>query len=140
MAYNICFLNIRSLHKHNDLVRTDHILSACHLNIYCETRVAATDNANIYNIDRFQTVMYPHTAVSGQRSHYGLAIFSQLPVLDTCQPVTFASSFGSVECSLVQVPLTANITSCRFHVHSHRTTQPLRWTKSCTYTTKVCTY
>ena len=66
--------------------------------------------------------MYPHAAVNGQRSHYGLAIYSQLPVLDTCQPVTFASSFGSVECSLVQVPLTANITlslACIYRRHSY---------------------
>jgi len=37
-------------------------------------------------------------------------VYSQLAILDTCQPVTFASSFDSVECSLVQVPLTANAT------------------------------
>ena len=107
-ALQICFFNVRSLHKHIDLVRSDHILSTCHVNMYCETRVAPTDDIDMYSINTFQTVMYPHAAATGQRPHYGLAVYSKLPVLQTCQPVTFASSFGSVECSLVQVPLTAN--------------------------------
>jgi len=64
----------------------------------------------MYNIDTFQTVMYSHAAVTGQRPHYGLAVYSKLPVLNICQPVTFATTFGSVECALVQIPLTANIT------------------------------
>jgi len=108
-SFKICFLNVRSLHEHIDIIRTDHILSACHVNMYCETRVAATDNLNMYNIDTFQTVMYPHAAVSGHRPHYGLAVYSKLPVLNSCQPVTFASSCDSVECSLLQVALSANI-------------------------------
>ena len=47
-ALQIVFFNVRSLNKHIELVRSDHILSTCHVNMYCETRVAPTDDIDMY--------------------------------------------------------------------------------------------
>jgi len=52
--------------------------------------------------------MYPSTSQSS-RPHYGLAVYSRLPVLQSCQPVSLANSCGTVECTLVQVAVQPSV-------------------------------
>jgi len=63
-SLHVAFLNTRSLHKHIDLIRHDQVLSASHINLYCETRVADTDSSDTYRVNSFQAIMYPSTSQS----------------------------------------------------------------------------
>ena len=100
---------MRSLHQHTDLVRHDQILSASHINLFCETRVSHTDCVDMYNIDNFNVIMHPSHSSNNRRPHYGLALYSKLPTLQSCQPVSLASSYGTVECALLQVAVEPSI-------------------------------
>jgi len=99
-SLQVTFLNERSLHKHISLLQNDPILSASHISLYCEIRLAHTDPLDQYNIDSFQAVMYPSHSSSTKRP---LSLYSKLPVLQSCQPVSLADSFGADKCALVQV-------------------------------------
>jgi len=81
---SITFLNVRSLHKHVDLVCNDPILSASQINVYCETRTSGTDCSDTYNIDGFHSVMYHSMSQTSSRPHYGMAFYSKLPILQSC--------------------------------------------------------
>jgi len=102
-SIHITFLNVRSLHKHIDLLRHDPVISASHINLFCETQVSHSDCVNMYNFETFNTIMYPSHSSGNRRPHYGLALYSKLPVLQSCQPVSLAKSNGTVECALLQV-------------------------------------
>jgi len=108
-SLHITFLNVRSLHKHIDLVRNDPILSASHINVYCETRTSDTDCSDTYNIDGFYSVMYHSQSQTSSRPHYGLALYSKLQILQSCQLVSFAESLGTVECALLQAAVEPSV-------------------------------
>jgi len=112
----VTFLNVRSLHKHIDLVRNDSVLSASHINVYCETRTSDTDCSDVYNIDGFHSVMYHSQSQTSSRLHYGLAVYSKLQILQSCQLVSFAKSFGTVECALLQVAVEHPV--CRMSIQT----------------------
>jgi len=108
-TFQVTFLNVRSLHKHIDLVRNDAWLSPCQIIVFCETRVADSDSADMYSIDGFNVMTFPSTSNSNTRPHYGLAIYSRQPVLQSCQPVSLADSCGTVECALAQVAVDQSV-------------------------------
>lgn len=104
--YQIVFLNARSLHKHISCIRKDHFLLACDLLLFCETRVSPTDNDDFYQIDDFNHVQFPDVSRE-QRSYYGLALYSKLPIVFSQQSLTLAddSSHGTVEAFLTVVAI-----------------------------------
>ena len=112
-SLHVAFLNTRSLHKHIDLIRHDQVLSASHINLYCETRVADTDSSDTYRVNSFQAIIctpVPHrVCVPQYLTEYGLAVYSRLPVLQSCQPVLLANSCGTAECTLVQVAVQPSV-------------------------------
>ena len=50
----------------------------------------------MYDIQTFNVLMYPSHSSGTRRPHYGLALYSKLPVLQSCQPVSLANSNGTV--------------------------------------------
>ena len=101
------FLTVRSLHKHIDCIRHDRSLLTCDIHTYCETRVSPNDSTQLYEIDNFNSVMYPAYSRTNKRSHYGLAAYSKLALTHSIQPFTMApqSSHGTAECALMCVVL-----------------------------------
>ena len=108
-TFNILFLNVRSLHKHIAEVRHDHIIAACDVCIFCETRAADTDDDAMYHIDHFNHIIHCSSHNSRQRPHYGLALYSKLPVIHRPQPVTLATSNDTVECSVIRIALQPSV-------------------------------
>ena len=108
-TFQVTFLNVRSLHKHIDLVRNDAVLSPCQIIVFCETRIADSDHVDMYRLDNFNVIMYPSHSTNTARPHYGLAVYSKLPVLQSCQPVSLADTYGAAECALVQVAVQPSV-------------------------------
>jgi len=108
-TFNILFLNVRSLHKHIDAVRHDHIITVCDVCMFCETRIAETDDDDMFHIDNFNSIIHRSSHNSHQRPHYGLALYSKLPVIHTSQPVTLSSSNNAVECSVIKIALQPSV-------------------------------
>jgi len=71
-TFQVPFLNVRSLHKHIDLVRNDAWLSPCQIIVFCETRVADSDSPEMYRINGFNVMTFPSTSNSNAKPHYGL--------------------------------------------------------------------
>ena len=63
----------------------------------------------MYNIDNFSVIMHPSHSSNNRRPHYGLALYSKLQTLQSCQPVSLATSYGTVECALLQVAVEPSI-------------------------------
>ena len=63
----------------------------------------------MYNVDNFNVIMHPSHSFNNRRPHYGLALYSKLQTLQSRQPVSLASSYGTVECALVQVAVEPSI-------------------------------
>jgi len=108
-TFNILFLNVRSLHKHIAEVRHDHVITACDVCIFCETRTADTDDDDMYHIDNFNHIIHCSSHNSRQRPHYGLALYSKLPVIHRSQPVTLATSNDTDECSVIRIALQPSV-------------------------------
>jgi len=105
LCYQVAFLNVRSLHKHIHCIRSDHSLLACDVHMYCETRMAAQDSPDVYQLDNFHCVAFPGYSRTNQRSHYGLAVYSKVPLIHSVQPFSLAaeSSHGTGECVFMPV-------------------------------------
>ena len=73
--------------------------------MFCETRVADSDDDDMFHIDHFNTVIHRSSHNSRQRPHYGLPLYSKLPLIHTSQPVTLSTSNGTLECSLIRIAL-----------------------------------
>jgi hypothetical protein len=95
--YHFAFLNARSLHKHINCIRHDPLLTSCDLNFFCETRTSHNDGDDFYSLPDFEGRMYHDTYDATQRSHYGLVMYSKLPILFSQQPVTLSSSHATTE-------------------------------------------
>jgi len=108
-TFNILFLNVRSLHKHIAEVRHDYVITACDVCIFCETRAADTDDDNMYHINHFNHIIHCSSHNSHQRPHYGLALYSKLPVIHRSQPVTLATSNDTVECLVIKIALQPSV-------------------------------
>lgn len=128
----IAFLNVRSLHKHIDYVRSDYSLQHCEIQIYCETRVSHKDSAHMYELNGFHNVMYP-APLQDQRSHYGLAFYSKLPIIHTEQPFSIVpNSAHNTECAVMSLEVSPHVlltVACVYRrpdpdVHSFRRSIP----------------
>jgi hypothetical protein len=95
--YHIAFLNARSLHKHINCIRHDPLLTSCDLNFFCETWTSHNDGDDFYTLPDFEGRIYHDTYHATRRSHYGLAMYSKLPILFSQQPVTLSSSHATTE-------------------------------------------
>jgi len=104
----ISFLNVRSLHKHIDHVRSDHNLQHCQIQMYCETRVSQQDPTDMYKLDSYQDSMYPTPSQTGVRSHYGLALYSKLRIIHTEQ-VLMMSNSSHTECAVMSVEVDIDV-------------------------------
>jgi len=59
---------------------------------------------------RLSCTPVPHrVCVPQYLTEYGLAVYSRLPVLQSCQPVLLANSCGTAECTLVQVAVQPSV-------------------------------
>ena len=78
-CHKIVFLNVRSLHKHIDDVKSDFTLMACHVEMFCETRLMNydTENTNSYHIQDYQNVLFEGHSARIIRSTYGLAFYTK---------------------------------------------------------------
>jgi len=60
----------------------------------------------MYKIKNNTMMQYPSCSHTHIRTHYGITLYSKLPVMHSSQPVTMADFGDSVECTLLQVALT----------------------------------
>jgi len=98
-CYHVGFLNVRSLHEHIECVQKDHFITACDVNLFCETCTSSSDVADYYQLPDFNCMLYHDTSSDLHRSHYGLTLYSKSPVLFSHQvnTLTEQSSHRSVE-------------------------------------------
>jgi endonuclease/exonuclease/phosphatase family metal-dependent hydrolase len=111
----VAFLNVRSLCKHIEDVRHDFGLMACDVCIFCETRLMLSDiqkNADMYSLPGYELSVYEGSVFSDEpavnRSHYGLTVYSRLPVKHSFKAVTMSNQLP-VECVISQIELKSGI-------------------------------
>jgi len=99
---SIAFLNARSLHKHIDDIRNHHTLMSCDIHMYCETRATQDEftQSDMYAIPGFKYFMFEGSKQPGERSHYGIAIYSRHPILSSCKSLSITDSCNT-ECALL---------------------------------------
>ena len=108
----VAFLNARSVHAHFQSIVTDQSLMACHVHMYCETFMNSEEmRCGTYNIDGYSSLIYPSQCPMGSRPHYGLALYSSLPIVHSQQLASIQDRpvVSNIECVLIVVQLSTDI-------------------------------
>ena len=78
----LCYLNVRSLHKHIEDIRKDLIYLSADINIFTETRFNSQDNNDMYDIAGYVLFRNDNlNSSNGSRPHGGTAVYSKIPYL-----------------------------------------------------------
>lgn len=78
----LCYLNVRSLHKHIEDIRKDLIYLSADINIFTETRFNSQDNNDMYDIAGYVLFRNDNlNSSNGSRSYGGTAVYSKIPYL-----------------------------------------------------------
>ena len=111
----LAFHNVRSLHKHMEDVKHDASLMACDICMFAETRLLHSDLQSPdhsftippYHLSLFEGIQSPS---SPNRTPYGLAVYSRLPVSKSLQPLSMSAQSCNSECAIIQLALASGST------------------------------
>ena len=107
-AFEICFLNSRSLHRHIEDIQKDLNYSNMDVNVFSETRLCYLDSDTDYSITGY-TLFRNDTQldVFNTRPYGGTAVYSKIPFLPG-YPV--CNNTGGVEITIIKVTTNPHIT------------------------------
>jgi DNA replication protein DnaC len=80
VAFKLCYLNTRSLHKHIDDIRHDFNFKNTDINIFSETRFMRSDSDNMYHIDNYNLFRNDGHMLTS-RPPGGMAVYSRVDLL-----------------------------------------------------------
>ena len=95
-SFKIIFHNTRSLHKHVEDLRANHLISQSQILAIAETRLAAHDSNEPYSMENYTMFRNDQEQVQGTRPPHGLLIYTHN---DIC--VSETDSFTSPEFEFV---------------------------------------
>lgn len=107
MAFKICFLNCRSLHKHIEDIRNDFNYSSSHINIFVESRFSNFENDIIYHIDGYSLFRNDNESINNRRPYGGTAIYSKV---DFVQGYPQCLNSNGIEITVTKVAILPDIT------------------------------
>ena len=80
VAFKLCYLNTRSLHKHIDDIRNYHNFTNTDINIFSETRFMTSDSDSMYGIEHYNLFRNDGRFVTS-RPFGGMAVYSRVEFL-----------------------------------------------------------
>ena len=118
LRYSSCiklaFHNVRSLYKHIDDVKHDISLMACDICVFAEARLLQSDieSSDRFVIPSFQLSLFEgiHSCDYPNRTPYGLAVYSKLPVLKSFKLLSMVPHSCHSECAVTQIRLSGGTT------------------------------
>lgn len=78
IAFKLCFLNARSLHKHIEDVRHDLNFTSMDINIFSETRFITLDSDSMYGINGYTLFRNDGQSSINTRPYGGMAVYSRV--------------------------------------------------------------
>ena len=106
ISFKLCYLNVRSLHKHIEDVRYDSNFTSTDVNIFSETRCMNSDDDGMYGLDGYTLFRNDSQSSINSRPYGGMALYSRvefIPEYPRC------CNYNGVEITLMRTMILQHI-------------------------------